>query len=74
VTTKKEHVLLIDTAIFGDKNEIKEAAEIFLKYKDLAIETQHMWNAKTIVTSNNSGKWYHPKIMQKISEQHNKKA
>jgi len=56
VTTKKEHVFLIDTAIFGDRNEIKEAAEMFLKYKDLAIEIQHTWNVKTNVTSNNSCK------------------
>jgi len=49
VTTKKEHVLLIDTAIFGDRNEIKEAAEMFVKYKDLAIEIHHTWNVKTKV-------------------------
>jgi hypothetical protein len=71
VITKKKHVLLIDTAIFGDRNEIEEAAEMFLKYKDLAIEIQHMWNVKTNITSNDSGKWNDMKIMQKISEQHN---
>jgi hypothetical protein len=74
VTTKTEHVLLIDTVIFGDRNEIREAAEMFLKNEDLAIEIQHTWNAKANVTSNNRGKWNHLKIMQKISEQHNKKA
>ena len=74
MTTKKERVLLIDTAVFGDRNEIKKAAKSFLKYKDFAIELQHMWNVKTNVTSNNSGKWNDLKIMQKISEQHNKKA
>jgi hypothetical protein len=74
VTTNKEHVLLIDTAIFGDRNEIKEAAEMFLKYKDLAIEIQNTWNVKTYDSSNDSGKWNHLKIMQKISEQQNKKT
>jgi hypothetical protein len=66
--------LLIDTAIFGDRNEIKEAAEMFLKYKDLAIEIHHMQNVKKNVTSNDSGKWNRLKIMQKISEQHKKKG
>jgi len=74
VTTKKEHVLLTDTAIFGDRNEIKEAAKMFLKCKDLAVEIQHMWNVNTNVISNNSGKWDHLKIMQKTSEQNNRKA
>jgi hypothetical protein len=60
--------------IFGGRNEIKKAAEMFLKYEDLAIEIQHTWNVKANVTSNNSGKWNHLKIMQKISEQHNKRA
>jgi hypothetical protein len=66
--------LLIDTAIFGDRNEIKEASEMSLKYKDLAIEIQYMWNVNTNVTGNNSGKCDHLKSMQKISEQQNKKA
>ena len=74
MTTKGEHVLLTDNVIFGDINEIKEAVEMFLKYKDLAMEIQHLWNVKTNVTSNTSGKWNHLKNMQKISEQHNKKA
>jgi hypothetical protein len=47
---------------------------MFLKYKDLAKEIQNMWDVKTNVTSNESGKWNHLKIMQKTSEQHNRKA
>jgi hypothetical protein len=38
--------MLIDVAISGDRNVIKREAEKILKYKDLTIETQHMWNAK----------------------------
>ena len=30
-----------------DRNVIKKEAEKILKYKDLTIETQHMWNVKT---------------------------
>jgi hypothetical protein len=36
--------MLIDVAISGDRNMIKKGAEKFLKYKDLTIEIQHMWN------------------------------
>ena len=41
--------MLIDVAISGDRNVIKKEAEKILKYKDLAIETQCMWNVKTKV-------------------------
>jgi len=37
--------MLIDVAISGDRNVIKEAEKI-LKYKDLTIEIQRMWNVK----------------------------
>jgi len=39
--------MLIDVAISGDRNVIKKEAEKILKYKDLAIEVQRMWNVKT---------------------------
>jgi hypothetical protein len=39
--------MLIDVAISGDKNVIKKKAEKILKYKDLIIEIQRMWNVKT---------------------------
>ena len=38
--------MLID-AISGDRNVIKKEAEMILKYKDLTIEIQRMWNVKT---------------------------
>jgi hypothetical protein len=39
--------MLIDVAISGDRNVIKKEAEKILKYKDLTIEIQRMWNVKT---------------------------
>ena len=41
--------MLIDVAISGDINVNKKEAEEFLKYKDLTIEIQRMWNVKTKV-------------------------
>jgi len=41
--------MLIDVAMSGDRNVIKKEAEKILKYKDLTIEIQHMWNVKTKV-------------------------
>ena len=40
--------MLIDVAIPGDRNVIKNEAEI-LKYEDLTIQIQRMWNVKTRV-------------------------
>ena len=39
--------MLIDVVILGDRNVIKKEAKKILKYKDLAIEIQRMWNVKT---------------------------
>jgi len=39
--------MLTDVAILGDRNVIKREAEKILKYKDLTIEIQRMWNVKT---------------------------
>jgi len=36
--------MLRDVANSGDRNVIKKDAENFLKYTDLKIETQRMWN------------------------------
>jgi len=36
----------IDVAIPGDRNVFKKEAENILKYKDLIIEIQHLWNEK----------------------------
>jgi len=41
--------MLIDVAISGDRIVIKKEAENILKYKDLTIEMQRMWNVKTKV-------------------------
>jgi hypothetical protein len=41
--------MLIHVAIPGDKNVIKKEAEKILKYKDLTVEIQRMWNVKTNV-------------------------
>jgi hypothetical protein len=41
--------MLTDVAIPGDRNVIKREAENILKYKDLTIEIQRMWNVKTNV-------------------------
>jgi len=46
---EKGTCMLIDIAISGDRNVIKKEAEKILKYKDLTIETQCMWNVKTKV-------------------------
>jgi hypothetical protein len=42
--------MLIDVPIPGDRNVIKTEAENILKYEDLIIEIQQMWNVKTKVT------------------------
>jgi len=41
--------MLMDVAISGYRNVIKKEAEKILKYKDLTIEIQRMWNVKTKV-------------------------
>ena len=39
--------MLTDVAISGERNVIKKDAKKILKYKDLKIEIQRMWNVKT---------------------------
>ena len=46
---KIETCMLINFAISGDRNVIEKEAEKILKYKDLTIEIQSMWNVKTKV-------------------------
>jgi len=43
---KNNVIIIIDVAISGDRNVIKKEAEKILKYKDLTIEKQRMWNVK----------------------------
>ena len=40
---------MINVAISADRNVIKKEAEKILKYKDLTIQIQRMWNVKTKV-------------------------
>ena len=44
---EKGTFMLIDFAISGGRNAIKKEAEKILKYKDLTIEIQRIWNVKT---------------------------
>ena len=46
---EKGTCMLIDFAISGDRNMIKKEADMILKYKNLTIEMQRMWNVKTKV-------------------------
>jgi 3-deoxy-D-manno-octulosonic acid (KDO) 8-phosphate synthase len=43
---KREHVA-DRLAVSGDRNVIQKEAEKIFKYKNLTIETSHMWNIKT---------------------------
>ena len=72
---EKRTCILIDVAIPGDRNVIKKEAEKILKYKDLTIEIQRMWNVKKKCdTSNNWSDWDHFQIIQKIRERHTRKS
>ena len=46
---EKGTCMLTDVAISGDRNVIKKESEMILKYTDLTIEIQRMWNVKTKV-------------------------
>jgi len=46
---EKGTCMLIDVAISGDGNVIEKEAKNIVKYKDLTIEIQRMWNVKTEV-------------------------
>jgi hypothetical protein len=70
---KQGTCMLIDVAIPGDRNVIKKEANKILKYKDLIIESHHMWNVKAKVIPVIMGDWKHFKITKKIPEQHTRK-
>jgi len=72
---EKGKCVLIDVAITGHRNVIKKEAEKILKYQDLTIEIQRMWNVKQNKgdTSNNWSDWDHFQIIQKMRERHNRK-
>jgi len=46
---EKRTCMLKDVAVSGDRNVFEKEAEKILKYKDLTIEIQRMWNVKTKV-------------------------
>ena len=46
---EKGTCMLIYVAVSGDRNVIKKVVEKILKYKDLTVEIQRMWNVKTKV-------------------------
>jgi len=66
--------MLIDVAISGDRNVIKKEAEKILKYKDYNRNTAHVECKNKGDTSNNRGDWDYFKVIQKIHEQHTRKA
>jgi hypothetical protein len=50
IILENEEGICMLISVAGDRNVIKKEAEKILKYKDLIIETQRMWNVKTKVT------------------------
>jgi hypothetical protein len=46
---KEKNCLFIDVAIPSDENVVQKEAEKKLKYKNLSIEIQKMWNMKCFV-------------------------
>jgi len=62
-------------AIPEDTNVIKKEAEKILKYEDLTIEIQLMWNVNAkVIPVIIGGDWNHFNTTQTIPEQHNGKA
>jgi hypothetical protein len=53
----------------------KKEAEKILKYKDLILDTQHMWNVKEkVIKVIRGATWNHFKITQTIPEEHTGRA
>jgi hypothetical protein len=48
IRDNEETFVPIYVAILGDRNMIKKEAEELIIYKNLTIETQRMWNVKTM--------------------------
>jgi len=61
--------MVIDVVISGDRNVIRKEAEKILKYKDLTIEIQRMWNVQTKVIPVIIGATWTISFIQKIREQ-----
>jgi len=71
---KQRTCMSTDVAISADRNVIKKEAENILKYKDIIIEIQRMWNVKAKVIYNNRRDLKYLKITQTIPEQRIAKA
>jgi len=71
---EKGTCMLIDVAISGDINVIKNEAENILKYKDLTIEIRRMWNVKTRVIPVIIGATGTILVIQKVRKQHTRKT
>jgi hypothetical protein len=66
--------MLIDVAIPGEGNVTQKEAENVLKYKDLTIVIQRMWNVATrVIPVIFWNDWKHFKIIQKMREYHTRK-
>jgi hypothetical protein len=67
--------LSIDAAISGGRNVIRKEAEKILKYKDVKIEIQRMWNVKARVIPVVIGATGTiSKSLQRVPEQHTGKG
>ena len=66
--------MLIEVAIPGYRNVIKKEADNILKYKNLTIETQRVWNVKTKVIPVILSDWDYFKVISKTNEQHTSKT
>jgi hypothetical protein len=65
----------IDVAVGGDRNVVKRETEKILKYEDLTVEIQCMWNVKAkVIPVIIVGDWNHFKITSDIPEQRTGKA
>jgi len=62
-----------DVAFVGDRNVIKKKAEKILKYKDLTIEIQPMWDVKEKVLPVIID-WNNFNITETVCEQHTRTA
>ena len=67
--------MLMDVTIPADRNVIKKGAGKILKYKDIIMEIQRMWNVEAnVIPVIMGGDWDHFKITQTVPEQRTGKA